>query len=387
MKDDSKKWIVVFLVIGVESGIGIFLQNWYLAKAGEALTKRLRKQTFLAFLRQEISYYDLPNHGTGAICTRLATEVSAVQGATGPQLGLLIAGIVTVIGGLLVSLTASWQLALLMMAFIPLLVGCGMFMNAFFGATKDSATNRGGTTADETFSNIQTVVSLGREEEFYERYREEMIVPYKLAKKTSHFAGLANGFFFGIMNLSYGAGFRYGGYLVEEDDVNIEEMMTAIITVLICCVMLGQVASMTPDYAKAKQAAERVFYLLDKVPHIDVYSKEGIKPKTCGGEIKLTSARFRYPTRRDFKVLRSLDLTVKPGQTIALVGTSGCGKSTAVSLVERFYDTNSGHVWKQTRKKTIEIIHKFNCNYMLLADCVEFQSGPNRAGISAWDKT
>jgi membrane protein implicated in regulation of membrane protease activity len=65
--------------------------------------------------------------------------------ATGPQIGLLIAGIVTVIGGLLVALTASWQLAFLMMAFIPLLVGCGMFMNAFFGATKDSSTNRGGT--------------------------------------------------------------------------------------------------------------------------------------------------------------------------------------------------------------------------------------------------
>ena len=73
--------------------------------------------------------------------------------ATGPQLGLLIAGVVTVIGGLIVSLTASWQLALLMMAFIPLLVGCGMFMNAFFGATKDSAANRGGKVTWKYFEN------------------------------------------------------------------------------------------------------------------------------------------------------------------------------------------------------------------------------------------
>ncbi|XP_028416784.1 multidrug resistance protein 1-like isoform X1 [Dendronephthya gigantea] len=343
MDDESKKWAVVFLLIGLESGIGIFLQNWYLAKAGEALTKRLRKKAFLAFLRQEISYYDLPNHGTGAICSRLATEVSSIQGATGPQLGLLLAGIVTVIGGLIVSLTASWQLALLMMAFIPLLVGSGMFMNAFFGSSKESL-SRGGNTAEETFSNIQTVVSLGREEEFYQRYQEEMIIPYRRAKKTSHFSGLSNGFFFGIMNLSYGAGFRYGGYLVEEGDVNIEEMMTSIITVLICCVVLGQLASITPDYKKAKEAAERVFYLLGSVPDIDVYSEDGSKPETCNGEITFAGVRFRYPTRRNLKVLRGLDLTVKPGQTVALVGTSGCGKSTTVSLVERFYDTNAGHV-------------------------------------------
>ena len=75
--------------------------------------------------------------------------------ATGPQLGLLFAGIVTVIGGLVVSLTAAWQLALLMMAFIPFLVGAGMFMNAFFGATKDSAANRQGKVRQKIFSNEQ----------------------------------------------------------------------------------------------------------------------------------------------------------------------------------------------------------------------------------------
>jgi ABC-type multidrug transport system fused ATPase/permease subunit len=75
--------------------------------------------------------------------TYVILELYILQ-ATGPQLGLLFAGVVTIIGGLIVSITASWRLALLMMAFIPLLVGCGMFMNAFFGATKDSAANSGG---------------------------------------------------------------------------------------------------------------------------------------------------------------------------------------------------------------------------------------------------
>jgi ABC-type multidrug transport system fused ATPase/permease subunit len=65
---------------------------------------------------------------------------------------------------------------------------------------------------------------------------------------------------------------------------------------------------------------------------------------SCKGEIRIANVRFRYPTRRNAKVLRNLNFNVQPGQTVALVGTSGCGKSTSVSLVERFYDARSGSV-------------------------------------------
>ncbi|CAB3994659.1 multidrug resistance 1 [Paramuricea clavata] len=134
MDHDSKHWAVFFFLIGVESGLGIFLQNWCFSSAGEALTKRLRKAAFSAFLRQDMAYFDSPENGTGVVCSRLATEVSSIQGATGPQLGLFVSSMVTIIGGLIVAFAASWKLTLTMMAFIPIVIIAITLINYFLGA-------------------------------------------------------------------------------------------------------------------------------------------------------------------------------------------------------------------------------------------------------------
>ncbi|CAB3990056.1 multidrug resistance 1 isoform X2, partial [Paramuricea clavata] len=345
MEDVSVKWSMVFFALGIGSGVGIFLQNWMFAKSGEALTQRLRKWSFVAVLRQEISYFDKPKNSTGALCSRLSTEVSAVQGATGSQLGFISSSLVSVIGGLLVCFVTSWKLSLVMTSFAPLMLLSGVFfMTALGASTRGNLEEDAGKVAEETLSNIQTVASLGREEEFFERYRTAMAEPYRKAKKICHFAGLATGSTFCIVNLTFAASFRYGATLVVDYDITLKDMMTTVFTYLSVGLIAGQTSSMTPDYSKAKIAAQKVFTFIDSVPSIDNQSEEGLKPEKCKGEIKLNEVGFRYPTRRKIKVLRNLNVTVKPGQTVALVGTSGCGKSTTISLVERFYDVSSGSV-------------------------------------------
>jgi ATP-binding cassette subfamily B (MDR/TAP) protein 1 len=90
--------------------------------SGEALTKRLRSRAFRSILRQDIAYFDQPKHNTGALCTYLATEASAVQGASGVRLGLMIQNFVTVGAGILIGFLFSWQLTLLILAFLPLII-------------------------------------------------------------------------------------------------------------------------------------------------------------------------------------------------------------------------------------------------------------------------
>lgn len=92
------------------------------ASSGEALTKRLRSKTFQAILRQDIAFFDQPEHSSGALCTYLATEASAVQGASGVRLGVLLQNFVTVGAGILIGFIFSWQLTLLIVAFMPLIV-------------------------------------------------------------------------------------------------------------------------------------------------------------------------------------------------------------------------------------------------------------------------
>jgi ATP-binding cassette subfamily B (MDR/TAP) protein 1 len=118
------------------------IQSFLFACSGEALTKRLRAKAFHALLRQEIAYFDNPKNNTGALCTRLATEASAVQGATGLRIGLTLQNIASLGVGIILSFVFSWQLTLLILGFVPLMVAGGYLQSSLMTgfASKDKET-------------------------------------------------------------------------------------------------------------------------------------------------------------------------------------------------------------------------------------------------------
>ena len=106
--------------------------------------------------------------------------------------------------------------------------------------------------------------------------------------------------------------------------------------------MVGYSFAFTADFNKAMVAAARVFQLLDRKPLIDTNPSAGLKLNQVGGNVKLKEAQFTYPTRQNIQILNRLNLSIKTGESIALVGESGCGKSTVIQLIQRFYDLNDG---------------------------------------------
>jgi ABC-type multidrug transport system fused ATPase/permease subunit len=104
------------------------------AISGEALTKRLRSKSFRAMLRQEVAYFEKAKHNTGALCTRLATEASDVQGASGVRFGMILQHLVAMVVGIIIGLIYSWQMGLLSMIFVPPVL--------FGGVTKIHLTKR-----------------------------------------------------------------------------------------------------------------------------------------------------------------------------------------------------------------------------------------------------
>ncbi|MED6233000.1 Multidrug resistance protein 1 [Ataeniobius toweri] len=107
---------------------------------------------------------------------------------------------------------------------------------------------------------------------------------------------------------------------------------------------VGEANSFAPNYAKAKISASHLIMLLNKEPEIDNLSEEGESPDIFDGNVSFEHVKFNYPSRPDVPILRGLNLRVKKGETLALVGSSGCGKSTTIQLLERFYDPREGRV-------------------------------------------
>ena len=122
------------------------------------------------------------------------------------------------------------------------------------------------------------------------------------------------------------------------------EVVNVVIAILIGAFSLALMAPEIQAVAHARGAAAKLFATIDRVPTIDSADPGGMKPDYCKGHITFEDVKFNYPSRPDVPIVKDLSLTIEPGSTVALVGASGSGKSTVISLVERFYDPLSGVV-------------------------------------------
>jgi ATP-binding cassette subfamily B (MDR/TAP) protein 1 len=346
MEDSVAKWTPAFAYIGVASGIFEFSKLFFFGIAGEELTSRLRHLTFRALLRQDIGWFDDPSRTTGALTARLTTDAADVKGALGSRLGAFIQLFSTLVAALGVSFYFDWQMTLVSLSFIPLLILAGfLYMKSFAGHSEKNKQllEEAGTVAVEAVENVRTVAQLTREETFLEKYHNCLEGPFKQAIRHAHIAGFFYGFSMSILFFAYAGSFRFGGWQIKHqaEDYSMEDVFTVFGAVVFSAFAVGQAMSLASDYSKAKEASARVFELLDSVPFIDSYSKDGLKPN-IDGHIEFKNVAFSYPTRPDVTVLNGLNVTIHPGQTVALVGSSGCGKSTCMQLLQRFYDPKDG---------------------------------------------
>nr|XP_046238428.1 bile salt export pump-like isoform X2 [Scatophagus argus] len=338
---------VFFVMVGVVSFFTQMLQSYAFSKSGELLTRRLRRLGFHAMLGQEIGWFDDHRNSPGALTTRLATDASQVQGATGSQIGMIVNSLTNIGVAVLMSFYFSWKLTLLILCFLPFIALSGGFqakMLTGFAKEDKQAMEAAGRISGEALNNIRTIAGLGKEKNFVDMYEAQLDAPYKAALKKANVYGACYGFAQCIVFLTNSASYRFGGYLVRQEGLHFSLVFRVISAIVTSGTALGRASSYTPDYAKAKISAARFFQLLDRVPQISVYSEKGEKWDNFQGNIDFIDCKFTYPTRPDIQVLNGLNVSVKPGQTLAFVGSSGCGKSTSVQLLERFYDPDHGKV-------------------------------------------
>lgn len=245
------------------------------------------------------------------------------------------------------ALIYGWKLTLVILSCAPVIIVSTAFVAKMQSSltTKELKSYSGaGYIAEEVLSSIRTVIAFGGSSKEVERYQSNLTDAEHTGKLKGMYSGLGGGLMWGFIYCCYALAFWYGLDLIIADRENlVKEYTPAVIIIVLFGVLagaqnLGFTSPHIEAFATARGSAQAIFDIIDRKPEIDSLSTSGIFPKSIEGTIKLENVFFRYPARKDVSILRGLNLTVEPGQTVSLVGHSGCGKSTCLQLFQRLYD-------------------------------------------------
>eukprot|EP00903_Cladosiphon_okamuranus_P008530 g8189.t1 len=341
----------VFAATGAVAFVSGTLMVVFWNMAGDAVSLRIKKEYVRAILKQDIGWFD--EHPAGELPSAVASAMAKVQDGIGRKIADMVMNLTLFLATFIIAFDTLPKLAAVMLACFPFIaLSTFMLVTVMAKATGQGANHysKAGGVANEVIASIRTVASLTAEENEVARYSNHLDGAEIAGIKAGLTKGVGTAVLFASFFLGYALAFWYGTKLVA-DDIEADctsdcatggQVITTIFGVLIGAMGLGQMAPGATALGQAKQAGYRVFQTLERVPPIDASSPDGSKPEKVEGRLEFKEVGFSYPTRPDDKVLGSVSLSVAPGETVALVGPSGGGKSTLTKLLLRFYDPTSG---------------------------------------------
>ncbi|KAK2649813.1 hypothetical protein Ddye_017302 [Dipteronia dyeriana] len=347
LKKDTSFWAQMYALLGIAAFLANPAQTYFFSVAGSKLIKRMRSMCFEKVVHMEVGWFDVPEHSSGAISARLSADAASVRALVGDTLAMLVQNTSTAVVGLVIAFIASWQLALIILALLPLIGINGYIQVKFmkgFSADAKMMYEEASQVANDAVGSIRTVSSFCAEEKVMDLYQKKCEGPIKTGTRQGLISGAGFGVSFFMLFSFYGTCFYAAARLVEDGQITFSDVFRVFFVLTLTAIGLSQSGSMAPDSSKAKNAAASIFAIIDRESKIDPSDESGMTIENVKGEIELHHVSFKYPSRPDTLILRNFSLSIHAGETVALVGESGSGKSTVISLLQRFYDPDSGQI-------------------------------------------
>lgn len=334
-----------FVYIGIAMIGAAFIENLILVNRGELFAARYRKAYLSAVIHQNIAYFD--KLGTGEITTRITNDTTSIQEAVSEKSGNVVQGVAAFVAALVVSFASEWKLACILLPSMFFVV-MSMVLGSYFLIRKqikvDQIYARGSVVAEEALSSSRNTVAFNLEDRIAQKFDSYL----GAVVKQADYAGLSQGIMLACIwaafFYTYALGLWEGSRLIVRGETSIGHVITVVMSMLIGSFQLGHCAPNIRFIVQGMAAAKSLNEAIDRVPVVNSRSTDGIRLEKVKGEIKLRDVTFKYPSRPGVMVLPNFSLDIPAGQTVALVGLSGSGKSTIVGLIERFYLPLSGSI-------------------------------------------
>jgi subfamily B ATP-binding cassette protein MsbA len=323
-----------------------YVQTYYLRAVGERVVAGLRRELFSRLLMMPPGFF--AERRTGELVSRLTTDIGQLQGVLSHQIAEFSRQVLALVGGIILLTVMQPQLTLTALGVVPLAVGSALFFGRRLRrmtTTVQDKVAEATAVAEEAFSQIRTVQSFVQEPAERQRYGDRISESVRAALTRANVRGV----FFGVLTFATFIGIVFvlwqGGLQVLEGRLTPGEMVQFLLYTITIAAAIGALASFFSSYQEAVGAAERVFEILEMDPAIADPADPAALPSPVRGRVTFEGVSFRY--QRDPAlpwILEDINLSCAPGEVVALVGPSGGGKTTLVSLLPRFWDVDKGRV-------------------------------------------
>ncbi|XP_042004562.1 putative ABC transporter B family member 8 isoform X2 [Salvia splendens] len=348
MQTRIERYALIFSSLCLASITLNLCQHYNFAYMGECLTRRIRLKMLEKILTFEAAFFDEERNSSAALCSRLSNEAYMVKSLVADRLSLLIQTASAVTTAMVMGLIITWKLALVMIAVQPLTIFCFYIRKIILSTTTANfvkAQNQSTQIAAEAVYNHRIVTSFGSIGKVLEIFDQAQDAPRKEARKKSWLAGVGIGSAQGLTFICWALDFWYGGMLVDRGEISAGDVFRTFFILVSTGKVVAEAGSMTSDLVKGSAALASIFAILDRQSPISgSYNGGDGKGGRMRGDIEVRRVDFTYPARPEAQVLREFSLEVKAGTSFGLVGKSGCGKSTVIALIQRFYDVDRGLV-------------------------------------------
>jgi ABC-type multidrug transport system fused ATPase/permease subunit len=333
---------IIFVVVSAVMWFGGYWQNLYLSYAGQSIIYRMRTELFDHLQRQSLAFYD--THQVGKLMSRVQNDVAQLQDLVTQGILSLFASFLTLLGIAAIMIKMNWRLGLIMLTIMPVMVA-GVWIwqkyarQAFIKVRTAIATVN--SQLQEDIAGVRVVQSLSRENENMGQFDQVNKAHLDANVTAVKFEAVMMPMINILTGISFAIVLIVGGFQVLNGTMEVGFLMAFLMYVQRFFDPILELSMQYTQLQRAMASGARIFELLEVQPDIQD-RPDAIDLPPVKGEIQFQKANFGYEPDKD--VLHDINLTIRPGETVAIVGQTGSGKSSLVSLTDRFYELEKGAV-------------------------------------------